>query len=80
MDDHGNTVDGDDEADLDQRAGSIRSRDQREPVIQFEDVDRIAERMEHVLVGNPVLPSALGNDGLHASQVTLFSTWWQVTL
>lgn len=71
MDDHDDAIDRDDKADFDQRAGSIRSCDQREPVVQVEDVDRIAEGMEDVLVGDAVLPSALGDDGLHVPQVTL---------
>jgi len=71
VDDHDDAVDRDDNADFGQPAGSIRPGDQREPVVQLEDVDRIAEGMEDVLVGDSVLPSALGDDGLHRSQVTL---------
>jgi hypothetical protein len=43
-------------------------------------VDRIAKGMEHVLVGDSVLPSALGDDGLHRSQVTLSPSNQQVNL
>jgi hypothetical protein len=74
MDDHRDTVRRDNEADLDQQADPIWPSDQREPVIQLENVDRIAERMAHVLIPDPVFPSTLGNNGLHASQVTLPST------
>lgn len=80
MDDDDDAVHCDDEANLYQGAGSIRPSDQRELVIQVEDVDRIAEGMEHVLVRDPMLPSTLGNDGLHASQVTLRSPRRQVNL
>ena len=80
MDDHGDAVESDDEADLGQGADSIGPDDQRESVIEIEDVNRIAIGMKHVLGGDTVLPSALGDDGLHESQVTLRPTGQQVNL
>jgi hypothetical protein len=58
MDDHRRWI-ALDHADLKDDCGPVRADEHGEPVIEFEDPDRIALGVQHVLIGDAVLAGAV---------------------
>lgn len=45
--------------------------DEHRELVEFEDPDRVSVRVEHVVIADPVLPSAGQDDGVHDHQYIL---------